>query len=87
MFLPPDDMAAPAFEARWPDLIAAIAEVSLALGGTVSAEHGVGLIKRDALKQMLSPAEQDLMRVLKAALDPHGILNPGKVMRDPRQPA
>jgi len=83
--LPPDDMTVPAFEARWPDLIAAIAEVSLALGGTVSAEHGVGLIKRDALKQMLSPAEQNLMRVLKAALDPHYILNPGKVISSPQR--
>ena len=78
--LPPDHTTGAEFQTRWPDLIAAIAEVSLALGGTVSAEHGVGLIKRKALNQMLAPAEQDLMRVLKAALDPQGILNPEKVI-------
>ena len=78
--LPPVDMGASAFAAHWPELVAAIAEVSLALGGTVSAEHGVGLIKRDALKQMLSPVEQGLMHLLKATLDPKAVLNPKKVI-------
>lgn len=84
--LPPVGMDAPAFEARWPDLVAAIAEASLAFDGTVSAEHGIGLIKRDALKRMLSPTEHDLMRVLKATLDPQGFLNPEKVLGAPWQP-
>ncbi len=78
--LPPPSMPPGAFVQRWPDLIAAIAEVSLSLGGTVSAEHGIGLIKRAALKTMLSPVEQALMRQLKALLDPQAILNPGKVI-------
>ncbi|WP_428929288.1 FAD-binding oxidoreductase [Marinibacterium sp. SX1] len=47
-------------------------------GGTVSAEHGIGLIKRDYLGYSRSPAEIALMRRIKAALDPHAILNPGK---------
>jgi len=48
-------------------------------GGAVSAEHGIGLLKKDYLEFSRSPAEIGLMRTLKAALDPHNILNPGKV--------
>jgi D-lactate dehydrogenase (cytochrome)/glycolate oxidase len=50
----------------------------LALGGTMSGEHGVGLTKLPYLDQQLSPRERDLMRRIKAAFDPHGIMNPGK---------
>lgn len=48
--------------------------------GSVSAEHGIGTLKRDYLSYSRSPAEIDVMRRLKAALDPKGILNPGKVV-------
>ena len=51
-----------------------------AVGGSISAEHGIGLEKRDRLPISRTPAELDLMRTLKRALDPHGILNPGKVL-------
>jgi FAD/FMN-containing dehydrogenase len=47
--------------------------------GVISAEHGIGLQKREFLKHSRSPNEIDLMRSLKAALDPKGILNPGKI--------
>ena len=49
-------------------------------GGSVSAEHGIGLEKRPYLGWTRSPAEVALMRALKAALDPRNILNPGKVL-------
>lgn len=49
-------------------------------GGSVSAEHGVGVLKRDWLGHSRSPAELAAMRAIKAALDPGGILNPGKVL-------
>jgi FAD/FMN-containing dehydrogenase len=49
-------------------------------GGSVSAEHGIGSIKREFLHHSRTPAEIELMRRLKAALDPHTILNPGKVV-------
>ena len=49
-------------------------------GGTVTGEHGVGLLKRDGLAAELSPAVVDLHRAIRRALDPHGILNPGKVI-------
>nr|WP_261546932.1 FAD-binding oxidoreductase [Burkholderia multivorans] len=50
------------------------------MGGSVSAEHGIGVLKRDYLAHTRSDAEIALMRTLKAALDPGGILNPGKVL-------
>jgi FAD/FMN-containing dehydrogenase len=49
-------------------------------GGTVSAEHGIGTRKRRWLPASRSPEEIALMRTVKAALDPLGILNPGKVV-------
>lgn len=51
-----------------------------AIGGTISAEHGIGLQKRRWLSLARSPAELALMRTLKSALDPLGLLNPGKVL-------
>ena len=50
------------------------------LNGSISAEHGVGLIKRDELVLYKDPVALDLMRTLKSALDPQNILNPGKVL-------
>jgi FAD/FMN-containing dehydrogenase len=54
--------------------------IVLELGGTISAEHGIGQLKRDLLPKVKSPVEMDMMRRIKAALDPQGILNPGKVL-------
>lgn len=62
---------------------AAFAEIiteALAVGGTVTGEHGVGLSKRDGLAAELSPAVLDMHRSVRSALDPYGILNPGKVV-------
>ncbi|WP_282297802.1 FAD-linked oxidase C-terminal domain-containing protein [Stenotrophomonas sp. PS02289] len=57
-----------------------IFELTLALGGTLSGEHGIGLAKRDFMAQAFSPATLAAMRSIKQALDPDGILNPGKVL-------
>ncbi|MFJ2505109.1 FAD-binding oxidoreductase [Microbacterium sp. NPDC087592] len=57
-----------------------IIDAALALGGTVTGEHGVGLLKREGLVSELAPAVLDMHRAIKAALDPAGILNPGKVI-------
>ncbi|NJI58912.1 FAD-binding protein [Microbacterium oxydans] len=57
-----------------------IIDAALALGGTVTGEHGVGLLKREGLVSELSPAVLDMHRAIKTALDPAGILNPGKVI-------
>jgi glycolate oxidase len=52
---------------------------ALDLGGTVTGEHGVGLLKRGGLSRELSPAVLEMHRAVKAALDPYQILNPGKI--------
>jgi FAD/FMN-containing dehydrogenase len=55
-------------------------DVAAALDGSFSAEHGVGVLKVGELARYESPAALALMRTLKAALDPNGIMNPGKVL-------
>ena len=59
---------------------AIVYDVVKTFGGSVSAEHGIGTLKRDYLHYSRTPEEIALMRGLKAALDPKGILNPGKVI-------
>lgn len=54
--------------------------LALALGGTLSGEHGIGLAKRDFMPQAVDAATLALMRQLKAVFDPDGILNPGKLL-------
>ena len=49
-------------------------------GGSISAEHGIGVMKRKLLPDVKDPVALDLMRTLKRTLDPKGILNPGKVL-------
>ena len=58
----------------------AIYEVVLKLGGSVSAEHGIGQLKTDLLRQVKDPVALEVMRSIKQALDPNGIMNPGKVL-------
>jgi FAD/FMN-containing dehydrogenase len=62
------------------DIRAAVADEAVALGGTFSAEHGVGLSKRATMAAHKDPVALAAMRAIKAALDPQGILNPGKVL-------
>jgi len=49
-------------------------------GGSFSAEHGIGRLKVEELQRYASPVELDLMRLIKQAFDPNGIMNPGKVL-------
>jgi glycolate oxidase len=77
LITPPGDEAARVRAQRaFADIITAALEV----GGTVTGEHGVGLLKRDGLAAELPPAVLAMHTAVKAALDPHGILNPGKVV-------
>jgi FAD/FMN-containing dehydrogenase len=48
--------------------------------GSVSAEHGIGRLKREELQRYASPVALDTMRAIKHALDPNGIMNPGKLL-------
>ncbi|MBS0234264.1 MAG: FAD-binding oxidoreductase [Proteobacteria bacterium] len=68
------------FLALWDPMSDAIFELVTELGGSISAEHGIGQMKRDVLKRYKSAIELDVMRAIKQALDPKGILNPGKVL-------
>ena len=57
---------------------AEIIDVALDMGGTVTGEHGVGLLKIDGMRKELGPVVVGMQRAVKQALDPQGILNPGK---------
>ena len=50
------------------------------LGGSISAEHGIGQLKREEILRYKSRVEMDMMRAVKQALDPRGMMNPGKVL-------
>jgi D-lactate dehydrogenase (cytochrome) len=65
---------------RWHEVNAAVFAVVKKYGGSISAEHGVGVLKRDLLPSVKDPVALDLMRGLKRLLDPKNILNPGKVL-------
>jgi D-lactate dehydrogenase (cytochrome) len=69
-----------AYLERWHDVNAVVFEVVAKHGGSISAEHGIGVIKRDLLPKVKDPVAYELMRTLKRTLDPKGILNPGKVL-------
>ncbi|WP_257387705.1 FAD-binding oxidoreductase [Tahibacter caeni] len=72
----------PAQAAAAPDCLAAVFDLVLSLDGTLSGEHGIGLVKREFLPRALDPMALALMRRIKAQFDPDGILNPGKLLPD-----
>ncbi len=69
--------------ARMQRCLDAVFDLVLQLGGTLSGEHGVGLEKREFIGRELAPAALSLMREIKRAFDPAGILNPGKLLPEP----
>ncbi|MFL5258253.1 MAG: FAD-binding oxidoreductase, partial [Hyphomicrobiales bacterium] len=71
-----------AFLDRWDEVNAVVNEVVLRHGGSISAEHGIGRLKRPWMKRIKSPVEIEMMRALKRTFDPLNILNPGKVVPD-----
>ena len=68
------------FLARWSEMNEAVHAIVAELHGSISAEHGIGRLKRDLLPGVKDPVELDLMRTIKQTLDPQGILNPGSVL-------
>jgi FAD/FMN-containing dehydrogenase len=68
------------FLARWHGVNAVVFEIVLRMGGSISAEHGIGVLKRDELPEVKDTVAMELMRQIKALLDPLGIMNPGKVL-------
>ena len=78
--LQPAGMAADAFRARAEAVQRLVFDLVAGLGGSISAEHGIGRLKRTELSARKPALELELMRALKAVLDPKGILNPGAVL-------
>ncbi|MFZ5789822.1 MAG: FAD-binding oxidoreductase [Pseudomonadota bacterium] len=76
----PKDMAAADFLARGPELTRAVHDLAVAMGGSFSAEHGLGQLRRGEADRYKSETERATLRAIKAALDPLGIMNPGKVI-------
>jgi len=68
------------FLAQWDEMNAIVHGVVQEFGGSISAEHGIGRLKRDLLTQVKDPIALDMMRALKNTFDPKGILNPGAVL-------
>lgn len=66
--------------ARWHEMNAVVYEIVLRMGGSISAEHGIGVLKRDELPEVKDKTAIELMRAIKAMLDPNNIMNPGKVL-------
>jgi glycolate oxidase len=68
---------------RWGEFIPGLREqiytLTLSLGGTITAEHGIGATRRDYLPLALDQVQIDLMRRIRDCFDPHHILNPGKI--------
>ena len=69
-----------AFEARKADLNRIVHDTVVTMRGSISAEHGIGRLRKDELAHYASEVSLDLMRRIKVALDPEGIMNPGKVI-------
>jgi D-lactate dehydrogenase (cytochrome) len=69
-----------AFLKRWGEVNAVVDKIVLKYDGSISAEHGIGVLKRNSLPKVKDPVAMELMRSLKQMLDPNGILNPGKVL-------
>ncbi len=77
---PPAGRSAAEFKSAAPDLSTLIHDEVVRLGGSFSAEHGIGRLKTGELARYGDPAKLSVMKAIKTALDPHGILNPGVVL-------
>ena len=73
-------MGDPALLARSAEVNRIVYDVVAALGGSISAEHGLGQMKREEIRRHKDALELELMRALKRSLDPQDLMNPGKVL-------
>ena len=81
-FSQPEAMEKAAFMAWRGEVNSLVHDIALSLGGTISAEHGIGRVKQGELQRVKTAAELDLLRRVKRALDPQGIMNPGVILDD-----
>jgi FAD/FMN-containing dehydrogenase len=77
--LKPDDLSGEEFRQRCAEVSRWVFEIVQRYEGSVSAEHGVGLLKKEYLPYSVAPAEIEFMRQIKKVFDPQGIMNPGKI--------
>jgi FAD/FMN-containing dehydrogenase len=77
----PRSLQAPEFLAQRPAVASIVYDMTASFNGSISAEHGIGQAKREYLRQYRNATELSLMRMVKKALDPANIMNPGKVIR------
>jgi FAD/FMN-containing dehydrogenase len=77
-FTQPSTMETQTYLAQWEALNRVVHDRVIAHGGSISAEHGIGVLKREEARRTKSAIELDLLRRIKQALDPKGIMNPGK---------
>jgi FAD/FMN-containing dehydrogenase len=77
--LKPDDLPMAEFQQRCGEVSQRVFEIVQRYGGSISAEHGVGILKKEYLQYGCSPPEIEIMRLIKKAFDPLGIMNPGKI--------
>jgi D-lactate dehydrogenase (cytochrome) len=76
----PVDADKQAFLDRWAEMNRIVHDIVVEMQGSISAEHGIGRLKKDELAHYKSPVELDLMRRIKQALDPNGLMNPGNIL-------
>ncbi|MBU1211628.1 MAG: FAD-binding oxidoreductase [Alphaproteobacteria bacterium] len=76
----PEAMDKAAYLSKWDEMNDAVHALVAGMDGSISAEHGIGRMKREALTRFRSKTELDMMRAIKETFDPNGILNPGKVL-------
>ncbi|MCG8493947.1 MAG: FAD-binding oxidoreductase [Sneathiellales bacterium] len=80
--LQPEEMEKQAFLDMWPEVSQAVHDIAHSFKGSISAEHGIGRMKKNDLPRYKSDVEIDMMRKIKMALDPDNLFNPGKLLPD-----
>lgn len=83
----PVGMDRQAYLDRWDEASRIVHDIAAELDGSISAEHGIGIMKRDELALRKDPVALELMRRIKGCLDPDDLMNPGKVLKARRQPS